>query len=323
MNQQTAIAMGARFLEATQCPSGEFRDFRACGSPSTKWVSGYVGFELSEIPGAETYPPLQFVSSYVLRSQRPSGGWGYHAGAPADADSTAWCIRFLSKPLGLRSHILPASWSTLYAHKDPLTGGYRTYLPSVLQLMTESGYCHASPCVTANVALSLCESEEQRGVEAVRQAVEYIFAEQEQDGAWTSYWWAERTYVTSICTSFLETVGHRGTAHEAATAWLRGSQLPDGSWPGGSFGAAYGINGLCGMRWYENESHLKRGADYLLRSQLKDGSWGAPPLMRVPSISTHTRWHPDDCEPVLPALDRVLTTAAALGALCRLARLPM
>jgi len=323
MNQRNAIAMGARFLEARQYPSGEFRDFRAYGSPGTEWVSGYVGFELSEMPGAETYSPLRLVSSYVLRSQRTSGGWGYHAGAPTDADSTAWCVRFLSKTLGLRSHILPASWSTLHAHKDPLTSGYTTYLPSVLQPMTQSGFCHASPCVTANIALSLCESREQRAVEAVRQAIEYILAEQEQDGSWTAYWWAERTYVTSICTSFLETVGQRGTAHDAATVWLRESQLPDGSWPGGAFGAAYGINGLCGTRWYENESHLKRAADYLLRSQLKDGSWGAPPLLRVPSIATQARWHPNDCEPVLPALDRVFTTAAALGALCRLARLPM
>ena len=135
------------------------------------------------------------------------------------------------------------------------------------------------------------------GQKPAREAVEYLLAEQEADGAWYGRWGVNYVYGTWSALTALNAAGlpHEHAAMRRAVAWLEERQNPDGGW--GEDGDTYPERGgtapdagsrrpaastssqtawalLALMAAGEADSPaVVRGAAYLLRSQTEAGEW--------------------------------------------------
>ena len=205
-----------RFLEGSVRPDGFWSDFLTLAGESVYWVTGYVGYALagstSTLGEEEKRRLLSSVGSRVLERQYEDGGWGYGPGVPADADSTSWCLLFLSK-LGQQSaKSRERATRFLLRHQNPLDGGFRTYaVPSEVgrYMMLDAsvsfqGWSSSQMCVTPVAGRALAESGSSLGVD---KALEYVRRGQTSEGYWEPYWWSERLYATVNCMEFLKARG--------------------------------------------------------------------------------------------------------------------
>ncbi|MDB5375497.1 MAG: squalene-hopene cyclase [Belnapia sp.] len=130
----------------------------------------------------------------------------------------------------------------------------------------------------------------------MRQAVDYLLAEQEPDGAWYGRWGVNYVYGTWSAVTALHAAG-LGSGHPAmrkAVAWLKAAQNPDGGWgedgdtyprrggtradpdramaPSSASQTAWALLALMAAGAVE-DSAVERGALWLLRMQAPDGAW--------------------------------------------------
>ena len=124
----------------------------------------------------------------------------------------------------------------------------------------------------------------------VRRAVEFLKREQESDGSWFGRWGVNYIYGTMLVLRGLEAVGvdyHEPSVQQAAE-WLRMMQNSDGGWgercdsyddpntkgvgPSTASQTAWAVMGLLAANDTRSDS-LQRGVAYLLKTQLRDGSW--------------------------------------------------
>ncbi len=148
--------------------------------------------------------------------------------------------------------------------------------------------------VTAHVleAFGLCDMDKTNPV--VAEACRYIREEQEKDGSWFGRWGVNYIYGTAAVLPALEIIGEEMTADyiKHAQQWLVTHQNEDGGW--GESCGSYMDNGLRGKGpstasqtgWAlmgllaggsnENDKYIKRGLEYLLKHQKKDGTWDEP-----------------------------------------------
>ncbi|WP_353210187.1 squalene--hopene cyclase [Rhodovarius sp.] len=130
-----------------------------------------------------------------------------------------------------------------------------------------------------------------------REAVAYLLAEQEADGAWYGRWGVNYVYGTWSALTALNAAGlpHEHAAMRRAVAWLEARQNPDGGWgedgdtyperggtaPDGgsrrnsastSSQTAWALLALLAAGEADNPA-VARGATYLLRSQTEAGEW--------------------------------------------------
>jgi squalene-hopene/tetraprenyl-beta-curcumene cyclase len=123
---------------------------------------------------------------------------------------------------------------------------------------------------------------------------EYIFRSQELDGCWYGRWGTNYIYGTWSVLMALEEEGV-GIEHEAvrrAAAWLKSVQRADGGWGEGcdtyfepskkgraqrstSFHTAWATLGLMSAGEARSSS-VRRGIDFLLRTQQANGFWSDP-----------------------------------------------
>jgi squalene-hopene/tetraprenyl-beta-curcumene cyclase len=127
-----------------------------------------------------------------------------------------------------------------------------------------------------------------------KSCLNYLFRSQEPDGAWYGRWGTNYIYGTWSVLMGLEEAGIDET-HEAlrrATTWLKSVQQPDGGWGEGcdtyfepckrgqaerstSFHTAWALLGLMSSGQVHSDS-VRRGIDFLLRTQQPDGFWSDP-----------------------------------------------
>jgi squalene-hopene/tetraprenyl-beta-curcumene cyclase len=124
----------------------------------------------------------------------------------------------------------------------------------------------------------------------VRRAIEFIMREQEPDGSWFGRWGVNYIYGTMQVLRGLESIGvdHHEPFVQQAVEWLRMMQNPDGGWgercdsyddpnakgvgPSTASQTAWAVMGLLAANDTRSDS-LQRGIAYLLKTQLRDGSW--------------------------------------------------
>jgi squalene-hopene/tetraprenyl-beta-curcumene cyclase len=123
----------------------------------------------------------------------------------------------------------------------------------------------------------------------VQRAMAYLAKEQERDGTWFGRWGVNYIYGTWLGLTGLNAIGEDmwESKYQAAGAWLRSIQNADGGWgespntyddpslkgQGASTPSqtAWALMGL--MATGDDSSGLHRGVEYLLKTQLADGSW--------------------------------------------------
>jgi squalene-hopene/tetraprenyl-beta-curcumene cyclase len=191
---------------------------------------------------------------WVLAMQCKEGGW-----ASFDKDNTRMVFQYV--PFADHNAML-----------DPPTVDITG---RVLEMLAAYGYTQDEP--------------------AVKRAIEFIKKEQEPDGSWFGRWGVNYIYGTMQVLRGLEAIGvdyHEPHVQQAAE-WLRMVQNPDGGWGEtcGSYddpttrgvGAstasqtAWAVIGLLAAGDTRSDS-VRRGVEFLLDQQDKDGSWDETPF---------------------------------------------
>lgn len=330
-----------RFLEGSRNPDGFWSDFLTLAGESVYWVTGYVGYALAggALHGEDERRRLLLeVASRLLERQGGDGGWGYGPGVPSDADSTSWCLLFLSR-LGMRrAESEERALRFLLGHQNQVDGGFRTYAkPSEVgrYMMLDAnvsfeGWSSSQMCVTPVAALALAAAGSRLGVE---RALGYVRGGQSAEGFWEPYWWSERLYATVNCMELLKARGAEDDAPlvRRAQDWIARTQLAGGGWsdsPGAQgvpFSTALAIRGLMVSPGREFADNVRKGAEWLLADQLADGSWSSHHILRIPHPSAKEPWKQAAWKPdgraigaVIRDHRRLYTTATAFTALSEL-----
>lgn len=270
-----------RFMRLSVNPDGFWSDFLTLAGESVYWVSGYVGHALarSAAPRVEEVRQLlQDVGSRLLERQGEDGGWSYGPGVPSDADSTSWCLLFLSR-LGTQGAVSrERAVRFLLRHQSPLDGGFRTYAePKAVgryMMLDEGvsfeGWSSSQMCVTPVAAGALTEAGSTVGLD---KALGYIRGGQAEEGFWEPYWWSDRLYATAHC---IELLRARRTGGDAglmgrAQEWIAKTQLANGAWGDSSeaaevpFSTALALSGLMAGPRRDFSDNIERGVEWLQR----------------------------------------------------------
>jgi len=153
--------------------------------------------------------------------------------------------------------------------------------------------------VTARCLGMLCQLGYKADHPQVKAAVDYLLREQETEGCWFGRWGTNYIYGTWSVLCALNAAGlpHTHPAIRKAAAWLYAKQRPDGGW--GEDGASYwqdqpkgeaatstpsqtawALLGLMAAGEVENPA-VKRGIDYLGKTQKENGDWDEEPYTAV------------------------------------------
>lgn len=124
----------------------------------------------------------------------------------------------------------------------------------------------------------------------IRRAIAYLRAQQEADGSWYGRWGVNYIYGTWQVLRGMKALNWNMEEEwlRKGAAWLFSVQLPDGGWgercntyddpifkgtgPATPSQTAWAVMGLCSSVEPENPA-LRRGVDWLIRNQNRDGSW--------------------------------------------------
>jgi squalene cyclase len=328
----SSLEKAFRFIEASCNPSGLWSDFLTLAGESVFWVSGYAGYAMFQGEDGLEKDWLKEVAYRILEHQGGDGGWGYGPGVPPDADSTSWCILFLSK-LGLqRSESLKKAVHFLLEHQN-LDGGFRTYaFPiSVGRYMgldsdvSFEGWQASQLCVTGVATRVLIGAG---SMEKVEDALNYIKKTQMEDGFWYPYWWNDVLYSTFNCMWALKAGSADSEIFEKACNWIAEIQLADGSWndstteEGVAFSTALALKSLMLESRCSDSDIILKGVEWLLTHQMDDGSWPSYYLLRIPHPAMKEPWRYHAWKrdgraigSVIKDHRRLFTTATAFSAL--------
>jgi squalene cyclase len=296
-----SIDKAFEFIINNRNPDGFWSDFRTLAGESVYWVSGYIGFALSRYGEKHVEDRLNEIGANILERQSENGGWGYGPGVPADADSTSWCLLFLSR-LGIQSsESREKALSFLLKHQNPLDGGFRTYaMPREVgrfMMLDENvsfeGWASSHMCVTAVAAQALVETDSSRGI---NESIDCIRRGQTTEGYWNPYWWNEKLYSTVNCMEVMKSLGKENDESLIkAHNWIANTQLNDGGWSDSTkeslpFSTALGIRGLLLIPRQSISDKIRNGVEWLFTHQLTDGSWDSNHILKIPHPSMKEPW---------------------------------
>lgn len=318
-----AIVKAQRFLLESRGKDGYWNDFKTLAGSSNEWVSAYVVTTLARYGNEEGKRVASTVFRKLSQKRFWLAGWGYNGKVPPDADSTGWMLMAAQNLSVNTNWRLKRAERFMDAHTGP-EGGIHTYYNSkAIRLFTRlnrsnvsfDGWCMAHTCVTAAFAAY-------KGINRQR-LIHYLLNRQEKPGYWKSYWWTDDLYATALATEALSGTEQAGQeACERALNWLE--QINIIFTP---FRAALSMRIRLSQPEPDKEK-LKKTLDYLLTSQLPDGSWAASAFLRIPPpFITHPEhyehWVEDSGGGGSYQNDkgRIFTTATVLTALGKFSRI--
>jgi prenyltransferase beta subunit len=236
---------------------------------------GVVVAALVATARAETRSPrhegqLDATVRFLQEDQNTDGGFGGEAGTPSDPDMTSWVALALAAA-DVNPHDQAKAGGTdaytyLAAHAGELSvttdferelmvvnaaesppqplGGVDLVAAILARQLPEGGFPHeagGSPGINDTIfaILALSPVKEPTVEAAVQRALQFVLAEQDEDGSWTSYCpksvcpnWRGSTDMTGAAIEALNAAGMPGSEAQAkAIAFLHETQLPDGGWP--------------------------------------------------------------------------------------------
>lgn len=333
---------GIEYLLKMQDKEGLWNDFYSSSSgEGTDWITGYTGLILYD--ALDLFPDIRLelqasldrAGSAILMHQQPNFGWGFNISTPSDADSTSFCIRFLSKLNRLSNNKLDNAINFILIHQFP-DGGFSTYHTSSgveeyfrPKYSDFQGWYSPHLCVVPSVIEALKLSSREEVKTYINKAIKFIRKSQSPEGFWRAYWWDTDLYATSFCMKIL--VGNRSktdnTHLDLARKWLDSSQLnqkkllhsQSASTP---FMVALKMKAVLLLPQHpHNKKLLINLLNILSSTQLKDGSWPATSVLRVTTPDIIAPWDytcdSNEKSQIKPRVDqnKVFTTATCLSAI--------
>lgn len=263
-----SIKKGVEYLLSKQQPDGTWRDYMMEFGESVAWITAVVGVTLKSVPYfSDQVDTALKKSAEAVISNSSKHGWSYNSNCPFDADSTAWCLRFL------------------------LDMGYNFWSATLRKFLfpyiTDHGEIHTYPNhpiygdwskihqdVTPMVGLALYKREYFLAV-PICLAVKNSF--QSSGNPWTSYWWATDTYAVAKSVELLSlSEDLTEDMAKGIFSWLD-SLIP----PENHFEAALRlsvINGLPLQYWANVQQYIS----LLLGLQKINGGWEGCKSLLVP-----------------------------------------
>lgn len=289
----------ARFLLANRSQDDFWRDFQISNGPSDEWVTAFVGCALAGRRADISADILHQAARALARRQRPGGGWGYNEQSPADADSTAWALKFL-RMIGWSGPEAEAGMAFLRSHVRP-DGGLATYQAATpirfgdgSREVDDRGWRTGHLCVAANAA-ALLEHE----------LTPMLVSSQSPEGCWIAYWWRSDTLATALAVEALPAAN--GAERRRAVAWARGRDKSTRS----AFDRAWLIR-ILGQGDPADHRRARALAKELALEQHEDGGWDASAEMLWTDPSGLARSpKPTPC----PDHRRLFTTASVVMAI--------
>ncbi|HKS45780.1 MAG TPA: squalene--hopene cyclase [Amycolatopsis sp.] len=240
----------------------------------------------------------------VLTKNPVAGGWPYEFAnnVNPDADDTGFALaalRRLHRP-GTNAAVdsACAKASRWLASQQCDDGGWAAFEPLRWRLpgrdaLATIGFLEApSADVTGHVLEGLAGNGEGEGP-VVRRGIRWLRRQQHQDGSWPGWWACYHLHGTSAAVTGLTSCGVPGTdpAVERACAWILAHQGDDGGW-GEDIRALHdpawigtGDSTPSQTSWallaliaagHADSEPVRRGLDFLVRSQQDDGDWAEP-----------------------------------------------
>ena len=337
------LARARSALERAQKPDGRWLDFRfrfVVGDRdviSSQWVTAYVGEALARVDADPAV--LARAREWLATHAHAEGGWGFSLATPADADSTANVVHFLSHGIpdnapgaASREAVLQEACAQLLRYWDEAGAGFRTYRPAERPSLDGwasypgSSWCDIHLCVSALSGRALQAVGAPRHRAVLEACARRVREGQSSGGFWEAYWWQGRTYATRHAAALL--AHERDTSGGVARAvdWMRRAQREDGGWGNGLGGPSTAFDtalALATLRLVPEAMPaaapaLRAGLQWLARAQRPEGDWDGAPIMRMPRPAEHSPWeNPEGCLllPVLTDRNRLFTTATVLSAL--------
>jgi hypothetical protein len=291
------VALGLDLLVAAQDLDGLWRDYNLVLGPSEGWTTSYIGWLVSQFAAHHGCAAAVRRAAAALLTIRAPGGWGYDRDSIADADSTAWTLRFLHGA-GFR---LGISESTRL--EDFVDGAGRAHTFESTEYGTWSD---AHDDVTPVVGMALLASNS--CCEALRRVRKAVIDAQRADGLWTSFWWASASYASFWSVYFLRRTGGlpgavRGRIRASLfDAPLQGCTLDEALWL------------LLALESEHPDSPPTERLVHRILETSGERGWAGSPLLLVPK-----RFENDTASPLGPHADTrgLMTTAVACWALAR------
>jgi squalene-hopene/tetraprenyl-beta-curcumene cyclase len=148
--------------------------------------------------------------------------------------------------------------------------------------------------VTGRVVAAMARANRPQDRASLERAIQYLRREQEDDGSWFGRWGTNYIYGTwSVLSALaLADVSSHDPAVRRAVSWLAAQQNPDGGWgeSNDSYQRDRQSSGRAASTPHQSawavlamiaageigSAHVRRGVDYLMRTQQADGLWSDP-----------------------------------------------
>jgi hypothetical protein len=261
-----ALASAQTFLLARQDRDGLWCDYDLEPGPSEAWTTACVGHALLRGPDAvePDHAAIRAAAAAVLSLRGPSG-WGYNRLTAADADSTAWTIRFLAAS----GRVTPIPVDDLTRPFLAPSGRARTFQPPE----RFGSWADEHDEVTAMVGLAyVAAGNAADSIARLRQA---IIGAHDRASCWRTFWWTTPAYASAVNLEFLGvTGGVPGSIAESERSRLRSHDAHS------MLELALCLAAASHLR---APDHAERFLEGLLAQRLDDGSWPSSRVLRVPA----------------------------------------
>ena len=308
---------GLRGFEAFKVEDGDTMRVQACVSPVWDTCLALIG--LLDAGVESDHPALRKAGEWLVRKQiltggdwqvkapdAPPGGWAFefHNAHYPDMDDTSEIVMALDRldladESAKRESIDRAARWLLGMQSS--NGGWAAFdknnTRALLAKLPFSDFGETIDPPSVDVTAHILEMLGQLGYGAddpqVAKALDYIFAEQEEDGAWFGRWGVNYIYGTGAVLPALKALGMdmRMDAARGAARWLAEHQNADGGWgescvsyvdpshrgrgPSAPSQTAWALLGLLAAG-RARAPEVARGVAYLVETQRADGSWDEP-----------------------------------------------
>lgn len=273
------------YLEKNLNDTFEWPDFLTSAGLSTTWTTAYVGMQIAEVNSQ--HPFLIQVLEKVGRNSTHS----FNEKMVQDGDSTNFLVGFHQTSTAVVDKELVEKW-LLFMNHD---GGWVTYrneeeLRVRLELSkftSMSGWTAAHSCVTAAAAYVLSTIPSLKP--QYEKTCQYLISKLSNKSYWESYWWTSDVYATSFAVLALSAYKDNRGICEKPLNWLISQQHPNGYWinpinerPDALY-SALALKALLLANSQANQMSIKKGAEWLMKTQTNDGSWQTNRVLRIPA----------------------------------------
>jgi squalene-hopene/tetraprenyl-beta-curcumene cyclase len=297
-------------------PDKDTRMIEACQSPV--WDTCLATIALADAGVAADHPALVKAADWMLgeqitkpgdwsvqRPEVPPGGWAFefHNDNYPDIDDTAEVVLALARvdhpePGRLKSGIeRGVRWNLGMQSKNGAWGAFDA--DNTSRFPNRLPFCDFGEVIdppSADVTAHVVEMLAALGLEHdphTRRGIEWLLAEQEENGAWFGRWGVNYIYGTGSVVPALITAGLPAShpAIRRAVAWVRSVQNQDGGWGEDlrSYSSAQwigrGASTASQTAWAllallsageRDSAAVERGVRWLAETQTEDGTWEEP-----------------------------------------------